>query len=317
MVQAISKKSWLAVNRETTPGTAVLTTPHYYPTKSTMKGTKKTEYIDDERGTRDGNYDYVETTREGSNDIKGAYYNDSSPYLLLGVFGAVTSTQPDSTNAPTVYKHDFSLTDQPPTFTFIKSYHSKVYYMANSAVEKVTLKFSSDGKLLECDGSVKGLFPQEYTGATLTPTFSAVKPFAGFQPTISLNSLQTKDISEFQIEISQKLTMWYAIDGLQDFDAIYFGERTAKCDFTARFDNDTLYQRFLTGQTDSIVVDIQGPTIVNTYKQEFNIQIPVLHYDSMEHDLGKDNVLIKAKGTAITTSSGLIHAFVQNTVQSY
>ncbi|GHO44516.1 phage tail tube protein [Ktedonospora formicarum] len=321
-MQALSKKSWLALNFEPVPGTAQLTTPVFHPTKSVLKGTKKTEYMDDERGTRDANYNFVETTREGGCDPKGNWYNDTSPYFLIAAMGAITSSQPDATNAPTVYKHNIEMADTPPSLTLIKSYHSKIYYMAYSAVEKLTLKFSSDGKLLECDTSIKGLFPIEYTGASFTPTFSTVRPFAGYAPTITLNAAASKDISEFQLELSQKLDLWHAIDGNPDFDVIYYGERSVSLDYTARFDTDVIYQRFLQGLTDSININIKGDRIAQNgptnYYQELDLTIPNVHYDSMEHDLGKENVLVKAKATALALPGDpVLSAYVQNTVQKY
>ena len=96
-----------------------------------------------------------------------------------------------------------------------------------------------------------------------------------------------------------------------------------KVTFTARFDVDTLYEHFRndTRVDDSLVVNVRGAKIGSfggtDYYEELNISIPIISYDSMEHDLSKDNVLIKAKATAISGPSGLISAYVQNKVTSY
>ena len=323
MGYSLSKRTFLGVGVETIPGTAIATPTVYHPTKSVMKGTKKRESLKDERGNRDGVYGIVDTTREGATDPKGVFYPDTSPYFMLAAFGAVATTQPDLSNLPNVHKHTFSLADQPKTLTLFKNYDAAVYVGAYTVVEKWSIKFSSEGKLLENDVSTKHLYPVKYAGSTLTPTFSQVQPFAGYMPKITLGGTQTLDIDEMTIEFDQKATMWYPAGGTPDFATVYWGERNVKVDFTARFDVDTLYNHFFNGTRtdDSLVMDVQGAAIGvdagTTYYNELNISVPVISYDSMEHDLSKDNVLIKAKATAISTPSGLISAYVQNLITSY
>ncbi|GHO55526.1 phage tail tube protein [Ktedonobacter robiniae] len=325
---SLSKRSWLGVGVESTPGTALVAPTVYHPAKSIMKGTKKREQLKEERGNRDGVYGIVDTIREGAIDPKGPFYADTSPYFMLGAWGAVTSTQPDATNLPNVHKHTFALADQPKTLTLFKNYDAAVYVGAYAVVEKWTLKFAADGKVLENDVALKHLYPVKYAGAQLTPTFSPVQPFAGYAPQITLGGVSTLDIDDVMIEFDQKCTLWYPAGGSADFAAVYFGERTVKVDFTARFDTDALYNHFFNGSRtdDSFTIDVKGPSLgvdgANTYYQELNISVPIISYDSMDHDLSKDNVLIKAKATAISTAnqtggSPMISAFVQNLVASY
>lgn len=325
MPQSLSKRSFLGVGVEATAGTALATPTVYHPCKSLMKGTKKRVQIKDERGNRDGTYAIVDTTREGAIDPKGEFYIDTSPYFMLGAFGSVSSAQPDMTDLPTIWKHTFALADIPKSLTLFKNFDAAVYVGAYAAVEKWTLKFAAEGKTIENDVSLKHLYPVKYAGSALTPTFSSVQPFAGYMPKITLGGVQTLDIDDLTIEFDQKCTLWYPAGGTPDFTTIYYGERNVKVDFTARFDVDTLYNHFFnsTRQDDSFVMDVQGALLgthsATNYYQELNISIPVISYDSMEHDLSKDNVLIKAKATAISEPSAgaLISAYVQNLITSY
>lgn len=67
----------------------------------------------------------------------------------------------------------------------------------------------------------------------------------------------------------------------------------------------------LTGGTFAVA----APTFFNN---ELNIVLPQIHWNTMEHDLSKDNILVKAKGTAIVPAgSSLITGFAQNTVTGY
>ena len=314
---AISKKTYLVLGKESTPGTAnTATNLKSVPCKSNIKAVKKREYPQEERGDRNAQYLGMDSTREADIDIKGAWYNDSMALLLLGYFGTDTASQPNAGTAPTCYDHTLTFADVPPSLTVHKNYDAKAYYSAYACVEKLTLKFTAEGKLIECDSTLKGLWPV-INATPPTATFSTLNPFVGYAPTITLASGSTTDINEFDVEMTQKLTLWYPISGSQDFATIYFGERAMKVGFTARFDNDTLYQKFKTNTADSFQFVVQGDNIASTYYNQLTMAMGTIEYDSMEHDLGKDNVLIKAKATVIPTSGVLSSCIVRNTVASY
>ncbi len=403
----ISKKSWTGTAKETTSGTAITVPTKYLPTKTVFKGGKKREYLNEERGDRNANYGVVDSVRQSAIDMKGPYYNDVSPIMLWGGMGLPSSAQPDATNVPTVWKHTFQLQDVPPTYTISRNLDTRLYYVPYSVVEKWILHFTADGKLLELDSNWVGLFAQPNLSPP-TPAYSTLLPFAGYAPTIKfVDNVLSQDVADLQVEYDQKITLWYPANGTQDFVTVYFGERSIKVDFTARFDNTTIYDRWRNNVMDSLTFDLQGllvgktyvvtlgapsagtftltynglttagiafnatgavvqtafqllttvganatvtgsaggpytvsflTTLLNdglaltgsgagltggtfsigvqtSYAQELNLVLPNLSYDTVEHDTSKDNVLIKAKGTAVVPAgASLITGFVQNTV---
>src|SRR5260221_4321941 len=149
----LSKKAALGVAREATSGTAMTAPTVWVPQKSVLKFQKKREYLDDERNSRYANYDVVDGTREGMLDPKGAWYNDTSVYFLIAGLGAVSSAQPAVSTDPTVWKHTLSLADTPPSLTTFKKYDGQIYYMPYTIVEKWSLKWTAESKLLESDVS--------------------------------------------------------------------------------------------------------------------------------------------------------------------
>lgn len=326
---SISKKSALAIAKETTPYTA-MTVPSsngWIPTKSIVKGGWKPEYLNEERGDRNENYGVVLTTREGDGDPKGPWYNDTSGYFLYGFMGSDTVTQPDATHVPTVYKHTLAFADNPPTFTVFKSYDANLYSMAGTIVEKVTLKYSAAGKLLECDAAIKGLYPVPYTGAW-TPAFSTVKPIPGYAPTVTMSGGTSSDIQEWTLTMEQKVTPWFGSSGQPDFTRWDFGGRKATLELVARFDNAaSIYDVWRLGNTDTCTVNFQGALIANSggsgtppntnYFQVLNIVIGTLAYDQGEPALDKDNVTIKMKATVIPTAGAMFTAYIQNTLAAY
>jgi hypothetical protein len=312
MAQAISKKGWLAACLENTALTlATEAKALFIPCKAVMTGTQHYEYLDEERNTVDTPNERQATVREGKTDPKGSFYVDTSALFLFGLTGTPTSTQPDSGGNPTVWKHTFNLSDIPPTLSMWKSYHQVTYYASGVAVEKVVLKWSSN-KLLEIDVNTKHLWPTKYTAATLSPSYSTVKPFAGYAPTITTSAGASSDIDEMTITLERECKPWYPSSGTQDFTRWDYGKRKASIEFQARFDNDTLYNLFRASTDDSLTVLFQGATISNTYKQELSLTFGTVGYDSMEHDTGKDNVMIKAKGMVRPTAGVLFSGWVQN-----
>jgi hypothetical protein len=192
------------------------------------------------------------------------------------------------------------------------------YYISYSSLEKWSLKWTADGKLLEMDSTWIGLYAMPLASPP-TPTYSTLLPFAGYLPTIKFSDgVASNDVSEMQIDFEQKCALWYPANGTQDFVTVYFGERLMKVDFTARFDNTTIYDKWRNNTNDSLTVDFKGPVISTTYNQELSLTLATISYDSVEHDLGKENVMIKAKATALVPfGSSLVSGYVQNTVSSY
>jgi hypothetical protein len=265
---AISKKSWLGVDTEATPGTARLTPTVYHPCKSKFTNKTKYVYLDEERGTRDANYGRVPTVQMASGSLQGPWYNDTSPYFLYGFMGGDTPTQPNATNAPTVYSHALACTDIPPALDLYKSYDVNTYQFAYVVVEKATIKWDADGKLLEADFDVQGQYGTKMSSPP-TPSFSGVLPFAGYVPTISINGTTSQDVTEVTLNLTQKTTLFYPSNGQAQFATAYYGERKADLSFSARYDNDTnLYNHFFNNQgaaTDALIFTFVGPYLANLW----------------------------------------------------
>lgn len=410
---SISKKSWTGSAKEATPGTAITTPTLYIPTVTSFVGKKKAVYLNEERGDRNANYGVVDSVRVTQVGMKGPFYFDTSPIALWGGLGLPNTVSQGGT--PTAYKHNFQLQDVPATYTIFRHLDARSYYVPYGSLEKFTLQFTVDGKLLDIDSTWQGLYAV-INSSPPTPSFSTVLPTAGYAPTIKfVDGVTSSDVVELQLDYSQKLELWYPANGSPDIVTIYFGERDIKLSLTARFDNDTLYQRFRTtgGVMDSLTFDVLGLYISNAWtvslgapsagtftltyngqttggiaynataatvqtaltglstvgagnatvsgaaggpytviftgtlaqasqstfplsgsgagltggtfsivsaltQYELNMVLPNIHWDDMEHDTSKTNVMIKAKATAVVPAgSSLITGYVINGVSSY
>ena len=319
--QAISKKTWLALALEATALTGANTTNLLYiPTKGAIQGIQHVEYPEEDRNTVDDHTTKQTTNREGTIEAKGSYYPDTSPMLLWTLLGAPATSQPDNVGSPTVYKHDIQLQDIPPTASAYKNWHQTTWFAVGAHMNKVQLKWDSK-KLLEIDASGKCLFPTKYVGAPLTPAFTAIKPFSGYLPTITLGGASTQDIEDMSITFERKSELWFPSAATPDATRIDFGGRSAEVEFTARFDIDTFYSSAFISQTDtSVAVDFVGPLISGTYHQELNLSFGVVGIDDAKIDEGKMSVLVKFKGICRpdpANSDILVSGYAQNTVVAY
>lgn len=254
---AISKKTFTGTAKEATPGTAIITPTLYIPTKTVFKGGKKREYLNEERGDRNANYGVVDSIRQSSIEMKGPWYNDASAVMLWGGMGLPATTNPITG----VSKHTFQLQDVPPSYTITRSLDAVTYYVPYGVLEKFMLHFVADGKLLEIDSNWLGLYAQK-NASPPTPTYSTLLPFAGYAPIITTSAGISNDIIDLQINYDQKITLWYPANGSQDFITVYFGERKFGFDFTARFDNDALYNLWRNNTLDNLTFDVKGGNIL-------------------------------------------------------
>ncbi len=208
----------------------------------------------------------VDSIRASQIDLKGPYYPDSSPVAIWGGLGLPSSA---TTALTATTKHTFQLQDIPATYTLFRHLDAKSYYIPYSSMAKFSLHFTADGKLLELDSTWQGLFAV-INGAPPTPVYTTVLPIAGYAPTLKFSdNIVSQDVTDFQLDYAQQLLLFYPANGVADFVTVYFGERTIDLTLSARFDTDTLYQRFrVSNIIDALTFDIQGPLVAN-----FNVSL--------------------------------------------
>jgi len=317
---SISRRGWIGVAREATSGTAIATPTLFLPTKSTYKQQTKYAYVDEDRATRDINNARIATLQQSVGTTTGSWYNDASVYLLLAFMGADTASQPNVGTAPTVWSHALTLADVPPSLTMYRSFDFATYQMAYSTVNKLKFTFSAENKTLQCDASIDGQYGTKM-GSPPTPTFSTLNPFSGLQATINIGGAQSNDILSMDIELTQKIELWYSMVGSQQFLTAYFADRSAIINAVARYDNDTYYNHFFNtpNTDDQMIITFTGPNIASTYNQSLSLTFPIVGYDDMDLMTDKSNVTLKLKGTARpgATKNSLFNATVQNTIASY
>lgn len=319
----ISKLAWTGVARESAPGTAASTPTMYIPVKkSTWERKTKMVYMSEERATRDGNNRRKATVRMTNGELAGEVYLQTIPYILLGFMGGVASTQPDSTNAPTAYSHALTLADVPPGLTFFKGLDHTGQSMAYSAISKLKIKFDANAKTLEWESSVESQYGTDITGGTFTamvPTYADDEAFAGYAPVIKIDTVEFDLIENMEIDLEQKIELSYTARGNRGFYKIDYGERTAKINFQARFDDFTLETDFDAEDDHALTVEFDGVNLGGVITEKFYLSFPIIAYDEVQIDQSKPAQSAKVKATARpgSTKNSLFTATVVNTTAAY
>ena len=319
----ISKLAWTGVAREASPGSAASTPTLYIPVKkSTWTRKTKIVYQSEERATRDGNNRRVPTVRMTNGELSGDIYIDTIPYILLGFMGGVTSTQPDSLNAPTAYSHAHILADVPPGLTFFKGLDHTGLSMAYSAISKLKIKFDANAKLLEFDASVESQYGTKLTGGTFTamvPTYGDIQAFAGYAPIIKIDTVEYDLIENMEIDLEQKIELSYTARGNRGFYKIDYGERTAKINFQARFDTFGLEDDFDAEADHALEITFTGANLGGAIVEKIDLNFPIIGYDEVDIDQSKPAQSAKVKATARpgSTKNSLFTATVVNEIASY
>lgn len=319
----ISKLAWTGVAREASPGSAATTPTLYIPVKkSTWTRKTKIVYQSEERATRDGNNRRVPTVRMTNGELSGDIYINTIPYILLGFMGGVTSTQPDNINAASAYSHALSLADVPPGLTFFKGLDHTGLSMAYSAVSKLKIKFDANAKLLEFDASIESQYGTKITGGTFTamvPTYGDVQAFAGYAPTVKIDTVASDVVENMEIDLEQKIELSYTARGNRGFYKIDYGERTAKINMQARFDDFSFEDAFDAEADHALNIEFDGANLGGAVVEKFVLDFPIFGYDEVDIDQSKPAQSAKIKATARpgSTKNSLFTATVVNEVASY
>lgn len=319
----VAKLTWTGVAIESPSGTGATAPTMYIPVTSKFQRKTKYVYSKEERGTRDVNNVRKGTTRMSTGSLQGDVYINSIPYLLYLHMGAVASSQPDNVNAPTAYGHALTLADIPPSATFFKGYDHSGYSFAYSVVDKIKIKWSADGKLLEHDTSVQAQYGVKVSGAPYTaindPEYDDYDSFAGYAPTIKLNNVASNIVSEMEIELTQKISLYYSSRGNRGFYKVDFGDREAKVSFTARFDDTSWEDKEENDTRDHLNIEFDGKTLGGTISEKIIFDFPIVGYDEIDVDTSGEAIEVKAKCTVIPgpTKNSLYTASVVNETASY
>jgi len=317
----LSKKAWTGYYAETTSGASTPQTVAptvFAPAKGEMKFMRASAMLDEDRGTRDENYGMIYGIRHADISLKSDLYVESVPYPVMSAIGHST----DTVVVAGANKHLMIWDDFPRTLAVYQSYDTAEYFSNYAQTEKFDIKVTGEGKSVEFNATVKGLYPIKKTTPDTPNFFSPVisSPEAGYYPKITLDGGSTStDIMDFEFAFEQKLRLWTPVANSPDFIKIYPGSRKATVSFTARFDNDTYFNKWLAitnTSTGAMTFDVLGDLITGSTFNELSIAMPLMQFTDMELDKSKENVVVKVNADLTSNSAGLFTLFFVNSLTS-
>lgn len=281
----MQRKSGLYVARELVPGTPSSSATMAFPCKFTYTPKPQYGYPDEDRNSRDSNWDRIEGTSSVDWTAKGSWYNNECGYLLCGTFGI-----PSSSSYQGAYQHIFTPLDVPEVLTMWKKLGTDCAIMPLSTNEQLKISWAAEGsKAIEFD--TKGS-SQKYTRNQTAPTnsFSVGKPYAGWKPVIKIGGVSSSLVQSVEFTYVQEIEYVYG-SGSRYYQKVGFGGRKITGKLKADFEVSALLSAFENEAATSLQFTATGRVLGNTY-DIFDAQFPVVNFDSLAFDESKPVISI-------------------------
>lgn len=228
----------------------------------------------------------------GAISTNGGIEFEVFPEGAIGTFlkhslGAVNTETPDFSDNPTVKQHTFTLTDSLPehglTFRIDRDIAVKDYFGCKINVLEITAAVNDFLK-----GKIDILGKNESVGSSMSPSYPTQNPFTFVQGAFTIDGGASVEVGNFTISINNNLR--------EDRHGIISDatrqqiERKSRRDvtgsFTRIYENDTIYDDFISGTPGLLVLKFEGAVISGAYKYTMEIQTPIAYYNSFTPGIG-------------------------------
>ncbi|MBI4063467.1 MAG: hypothetical protein HY401_04110 [Elusimicrobia bacterium] len=221
--------------------------------------------------------------------------------LLLGCLGKVTTTQPDATNSPTVFKHTFKpdgAKTQFPSFTFFVDRALSVKRYPLTVIKKLALSGAVDGK---AQAVADILFKTEESASAFTATFGTPKPLMFFQTEIKLDGVLNQDVRSWSLAIDNVSRAHRTLSQSRDVrDIVSTGRFVIEGGYEIFFETEANRQKFLDSLPQALDIILTGDIIEDAFKYKLELSIPKAKYTA--YPLGAIEGLL---GAAVTFQAEL------------
>jgi hypothetical protein len=159
-------------------------------------------------------FDLIPGPGEGTFSFNGNFFLDSSPNLLMAMFGQDTVT-----GAADPYTHAITLASVPPSYSLEWQQNVQPYLFAGARLSQLVLNFNGrDGALTY---SAQGMSKLGQATAPSSPTFGTQQALAGWHGSITVAGGSPASLLEGSITFSRQLKPIHALNTTQDVAALY------------------------------------------------------------------------------------------------
>lgn len=260
-------------------------------------------------------------------DISTDVYPNSLGHLLRSAFGAPKTTQPDATNNPTVYQHEFSPSQAefsdvcalPPYTVEVHRDLAQAFQYAGTVVNDLTLNFGTDNKIMRASAAV--IAKKLELISKTTPSFESTAPFLWDDAVISIDGAANNDASTLEFGVNNSLEGRATLDGTKEISRIKrSGKRTFPVSFTMDLSSLTEFNRFKGQNEVAASITLTGATITGTYNYKLTVDMPKLRYTAFPINVGgAGEVTAQVTGSAKydTVSANAMKVTLVNTTSAY
>lgn len=293
MASALGNNAYVGIGAETVYGTTVARTLFELHDRESIKPVEvKVESPSIYRVARD-----IRRRAQGRVEVAGdfsfaaRYSSRFFTTLLQHLFGSgsSSSSQPDVTTAPTVYRHTFTPQDTLLTGLSIEIAKDVASHLHSGCkVSSLSLRFEQN-ELLEVSATVMG---RETTSIARTPlSFTDGQIIVCNNVTFSWNSVNLNVIGgDWTYE--NPLTRRHFINSRYTSEPLRNGKRRVSGSFRVEFEDATLYSDFRNATERVCIVTFTGDTIAGAYAFELKITMNVTELQDAVAPADKDGPLV-------------------------
>ena len=199
-------------------------------------------------------------------------------FLMKHAFGQVVSSQPDSSGAPSVFQHVFTLTPEVPEYGFSSKVDRdiNVFSYIGMKVQAVSLDYSMDAPF-GVSFTLVGR-NEELGGSAPSPVYTVSLPFLDYQGVFTVNGVEQR-ISAFSLALANALREDDFRSGSRYRAQIErSGKRGVTGSFSRRYIDDVLYNMFVNWADASLVFTFTGAVIEGGFTYQLIITLPVVRF---------------------------------------
>lgn len=274
----LGMNSWLGFGDESTYGVAATRTAFLEIESETLM--KEVAKINANSILRRGTVDnkIIAGAVSVSGDMVFQAQYDGWLKLLKHAFGAVVDSQPDVTNAPTVYKHTFTIQDVLPTgltfevfrdTTLFTTEPNKSFIYTGCKIEKFELTCQVD-QTVKVTVSIIGQDGERDVKSSSNPPFSGA-PYMIFTQGILTYNNDDKEVTNVTLTLTNGLAVRPKLGSALTREPVSDVKLVASGSFEMEFNNWGEYDDFINNTERTLTLNFTGPAIAGgqSYKMNF------------------------------------------------
>lgn len=212
---------------------------------------------------------------------------------LYMTLGALSTSQPDPTNAPSVYEHIFTplkMGEEPPAYTVELGSDSVARKVVGAIGGALSIEVAP-GEYASATLSILGV--REETASPAAPSFPAAKDWTSHDASIMIGGTQA-ELQALTLEINNNPSEEHHVIGSRYLTRHELGELEITGSMDVRFLDAQHLTRFLNDEETSLTITFSGEEIEGGYGYEFRIDLPRIVYDAWSAEVSRSEMIVQS-----------------------